>query len=210
MRQRAQLISAGHEKRNKLIVGNVSGLGETIHAAWNFDVHIAVVKQRPQIILFNDGLGEQPDGDAHILIAFHGHTEVEIFEIRGQEFCIWCGDYAVDQDFGGHQVGGFGADFEGVVDFVTADSPTLMMWIRFLEGQRRHNAEVSGFATSRIGEEDRNEKDGSICAFDGAVALCEASDFVAIGTLPNRSVTALTELAILSNFARVGVDGMPV
>ena len=132
----------GLEKRDKSIVGNESGLGETVHAASNFDVDVAIVEQWAQVIVFNDGVGEHPNGDTHILISFHWRAEIEIFEIRSQELCIWCGDDAVDQEFGGCQVGSFCADFEWVVHFVAADCPTYAIWIRFLRAQCGDDAEV--------------------------------------------------------------------
>jgi hypothetical protein len=54
-----------------------------------------------------------------------------------------------------------------------------------------------------------NEMNG-VGAFDSAKSLCEASDFVAVGALPDESFAAFAELSILRNFARVGVDCVTV
>ena len=78
----------------------------------------------------------------------------------------------------------------------------------FLGAQCGHDTEVRGFVTLGNGR-DRNEKD-SISAFNGAEALGEASDFIAIGTLPNVAFTAFAELTIHRNFSHVGVDRVPV
>ena len=37
--------------------------------------------------------------DPHIFIARHGRVEVEILNVDGHEFCIWCLHYAVQEYF---------------------------------------------------------------------------------------------------------------
>ena len=109
------------------------------------------MKQRAQLVLFNHCVGKHPDGNAHVLIAFHGRAEVKILEIFGQKLCIWSGIDAVDQEFGGGQIGSFGADFEGAVSFVATNCPVHSMGFCFLGAERRHHTEVCGFVALRHG-----------------------------------------------------------
>ena len=44
MCQWAWFVAVGFEKRDKLIIGDASGLGEPVHPRSNFDVHVAIVK----------------------------------------------------------------------------------------------------------------------------------------------------------------------
>ena len=56
--------------------------------------------------------------DADIFVSRHWGAEVEVFYVNCHKFCVGSGENAVDQDFDGGEVGGWGADVAFVDDTV--------------------------------------------------------------------------------------------
>ena len=77
--QLARFVAVGLEKGDELIVGKASGLWQAVHAASYFDVDVSVVKEWCEVVLFNDGLRQHPDGHSHVFVTGHWCAEVEVF-----------------------------------------------------------------------------------------------------------------------------------
>jgi hypothetical protein len=63
------------------LVDNDAGLGEAVHAALNFDIYMSVVDKREEVVCLNDFLGDDVDWESHVLIAAHGGSQVEVFNV---------------------------------------------------------------------------------------------------------------------------------
>ena len=84
--QRYRFIAVGGKEFDDLIIGESSGLGQAVYTATNFDENGAVVDERAEIILFDDGVRNHVDeGNAHVLKVFHGGPKIKVFEIGGEE-----------------------------------------------------------------------------------------------------------------------------
>ena len=89
------MVAGRGKLSNELVVGEASGLWKAVHPLADFDIHKAVVEEGLQVVLFDDCVGEEPDGNAHVFVAFHWCTEVKILEIGGHEHGIGRGEDAV-------------------------------------------------------------------------------------------------------------------
>ncbi len=56
-RERNGAVAVGRQKCDELVVGETPGLWETVHSALDFHVHVAIVEQWAQTVLFDDGIG---------------------------------------------------------------------------------------------------------------------------------------------------------
>ena len=90
---------------------------------------MVVVHEGSKIILTHNGVRDDGNGDTHVFIFVHGRFKVKIFEIGGHEAGVGRGNDAVEKDFDGGEIGGFGADISGVIDLVTADGEADAAWI---------------------------------------------------------------------------------
>ena len=61
----------------EVVIGNVAGLGEPIHAFADFDVDMLVVDEQGEIILLHDGDGDDGDWYLHVFVFIHGSVEVK-------------------------------------------------------------------------------------------------------------------------------------
>ena len=95
---------------------NHSGLWKSIHSTANFHVDFTIVDLVHEVVFIDDFLWDHLDGQEHVLVSFHGCTQVEILDVNAHEFCMWCGDYAVEGHFGSGEICDFGADIAGVID----------------------------------------------------------------------------------------------
>ena len=63
----------------------------------------------------------------------------KVFDVNCHEFCVWCGENAVDENFDGGEVGGWGADVAFVDDSVASHGEWNAFGFGFFVGvgQRR-------------------------------------------------------------------------
>ncbi len=69
----AGCVPVWFHKCNELIVGNATGLWESVHAESNFNVDVPFMKWWA-LVLFDDRLREHPNGDTHVLVVGHGRA----------------------------------------------------------------------------------------------------------------------------------------
>ncbi len=105
-------------------------------------------------------------------------------------------------------VGCFGADIVRIVDTITADGPTNATGVSLFGAQGSDDSEICGLAA--FGNVSDFDEEHGVGSFLFAVALCEAANFVGIGVLPKGALAALTEFAVFSKLAGVGVERVSV
>ena len=62
---------------------------------------MVVVDKGSKVVLVHDGWREEPDGDAHVLVARHGGVEVEVLDVDGHELGVGSGEDAVEEGLDG-------------------------------------------------------------------------------------------------------------
>ena len=94
-------------------------------------------------------------------------------------FSVGGGEDTVNEELCSGEIGGFGTDVMGILNFVAAHSPANAMRVDFFGSHGGNDAEIRGFATLGNGG-DRNKIDsvGALCLL---VSLGETTDFFAIG-----------------------------
>ena len=90
----------------------------------------------------------------------------------------------------------------------THDGPSDAVGIGFLGAHRGDDANVRGLASLWHGR--GMDKEDCVAALDGAETLCQSSNFVGVGGLPDGTFTALAQFAVLRDHARVGIDRVSV
>ncbi len=79
------------------VLHNDAGLWEAVHSTLHFAENIAIhVHFVTECTFINDVLWEEFEFPPEVLVAIHGHHEVEVFDVDGLELCIGHGDDAVE------------------------------------------------------------------------------------------------------------------
>lgn len=178
----------GRKVRNKGIIRNLAGLGETVHPLSDFDVDIAIVDKWAEVVLVENRLGDERYRDHHVFIAIHVSVQVEVFDVHGHEHGVWGGQDAVEEEFGCGEAGGFGADITRVVNEVATDSPAHTSRLFFLGTVGDNIAKVGGSAS--LGDLVMADKVDSVGALGLFVALGKTASFFSAGFLPEDTVGA--------------------
>ncbi len=89
-----------------MVIGNLAGLQESIHALPDFDIDMAIVDKGMQVVVVHDGRGKDCHRDVHasIVSRLHGGSKVEIFEITHHAVGAGGGNDAIEKQFGGDEV----------------------------------------------------------------------------------------------------------
>ncbi len=78
------------------ILRNDAGLWEVVHSMLPFAKNIAIRIHFVTECVFNDDvLREEFEFHLEVIVAIHGHHEVEVLNVDGHELCIGRGDDAV-------------------------------------------------------------------------------------------------------------------
>ena len=195
------------EIRDEGIIGNAPSLGKTIHAFVDLHINISIDSNCMQVVLLDDVIGNDVNGDVHVFISVHGIVEEEIFNVNAHEAGIWCGDDTVEEDFDSGEVCNLCGDIERIVNFVATYCVSDMSHFLFLWSVITDNAKVGSSAAGRhLGGMD--EKDGvSSCGHGRLSALCKASKFIAAAVFPVVAITAVEEFFVVSWEIGVWIDG---
>jgi hypothetical protein len=160
--------------------------------------------------VFNDGLGNVSQGNAHVFGSFHRGVEIEVLDVQCHKLCFRCGDDAVEEESHCCKVGCFGGDFARIVDAVAADSDADVLILLLLGSVGNNNARVSG-STSwwKLVPADEADVVGASGDRDAGSwqSLSETCPlFYRVG-FPKGSVGGLKELSVLDSQASVTMDG---
>jgi hypothetical protein len=201
-------IAVGLKKSNEAVVGDAAGLWEAVHSFADLDIDVPMVDERRKLVVLHDGVGDDVQGDAHVLVLLHRSVEVEVLQVAGHEASVWCGDGAVEEDLDGGDVCGFGVDLAGVINPIATYGEANASWVRFFWAVGGDDAEIGGlfvFWDLAEGDEEHGFRAGGHI---GAVALAEAAELVLAGRLPEGTFAAMHEFGVLSELPRVGVEGV--
>ena len=123
-------------------------------------MHIAIVVYLVgEVILVDDVLGEQFNFHSEVLVSLHWGHEVEVLDIDGHEFCIRCGDDAVEQEFDREEIGSRRAAVIWIVDEVASDGDAGAVGIFLLRSIGAYDASICDVFASflwdhRLGHEN--------------------------------------------------------
>jgi len=94
--------------------------------------------------MLHDALREGGKGDPHvcIILRWHWGTQVEVLEVAHHASSIWSGQDAVEKEFSGDEVSGFGADIAVILNSVAADGPACAVWYRLFGVVCAHDAKI--------------------------------------------------------------------
>jgi hypothetical protein len=173
-----------------------AGLWQAVHAFANFHKDAVVVNEGLESVLEHDVRWDVAHRDPHVFLAIHGVVKVEVLDIKRGKPGTRGGDYAVEQELGSGQVGGFSADVTGVVDLVTATGEADTFFFVLVGLVLGNDAKVSGFAPDRKVRE-RDEPDGVGTRWHvGKHTLGQPPYFVGRALAPFGAVGATKELVV--------------
>ena len=96
----ARVVAMCSEAFDEQLLCNHTSLGQTIHAATNFNVDFAIMDLVHEVVLVDDFLRDDVNVEEHVFVAFHWCPQVKVFNIDTHEFGIGSGGNAVEEDFG--------------------------------------------------------------------------------------------------------------
>jgi hypothetical protein len=190
-------IAIGHKFLDELLEIDDASFFETIHAAADFDVGMAVVIERDGVFI-DDFLWDAFAVDAHVLVVGHWGAEVVVLYVHAEvpSALARVGDDAVEVDFGVQHGDGGRACVARVVKLVTAGSAADVVYLFLLWVNIADEIGVGYLAVfGDLGLVDEITRDGSFDAVGGFCAdtLEEASEFVGCTAGPLCAVGALSE-----------------
>jgi hypothetical protein len=154
----------------------------------------------------DDGLGQHGDWDTHVFVACHWRAKIKVFEVASHELSIGIRNDTVEQQFVGNDVGSFCCHVAREINAITADSPADTTGVFFFGMKGRHDAEISGLASFwNLGPINEEE---SIGAFGITKTLGQASNFLDVRGLPERSFAAFAQLFVLGDLIHIRVEGI--
>ena len=127
-------IAMWRKEFGEAVISNAASLGKAVHPFADLDVDVVMMDERCKLVFCHDRVGDDGDGDAHVLVLLHGRVEIEILEVGSRETGIGCGDHAIEEYLDGSEIGGLGADIAIVLDAVAADGEADMA--RVFSGRR--------------------------------------------------------------------------
>ena len=81
------------------IVREFTCLFEAVHSISDFKVDPPIVYLFSQVVFVDEFLWNDRDLDADIFRPIEWHPQVEVFDVKAGEFCIWCSKYTVGDEF---------------------------------------------------------------------------------------------------------------
>ena len=87
------------ESLGEEVLNNDTCLGKTVHATLYLTKYVAIqIDFVPKAVFFDDILWEQFQFHVKVFVSIHGSHEVKILDVDSHEFCIGCGDDAVEHE----------------------------------------------------------------------------------------------------------------
>jgi hypothetical protein len=126
---------------SEAVVSDGAGMWKTVHPFADLNVDVVMMDERCKLVLSHDGVRDDGDRDAHVLILLHGRVEIEVLEVNSNEVSIRCGDHAIKEYLDGSEIGGFGANIAIVLDAIAADGETDSTRVRFFGAEGSNNAQ---------------------------------------------------------------------
>ena len=114
------------------MVSKDSGLRKTINAATNFEINPTVVSKGKEIVFFNEFVSNIGELDADVLSMIEGSCEIEVADVKTDEFRTGPREDAVDLKFEGFKGACVGADVAGVDDAIASTSDASVILLLFV------------------------------------------------------------------------------
>ncbi len=132
----------GKEQALEVFVGSAAGLWEAIHAFPDYHIDVSIVDKVMELVVVHDQVGNGQDGDAHVGVIgqWHGCAKVKVFEVAHHALHAQCGNDAIEKEFCGNYVSGFGADIPKVFNPVATHGPAYIVWVGFFRSVGTDNA----------------------------------------------------------------------
>ena len=109
----------------QLVIGDAVRLFETWHAFADLCIDPAVgADEAVQVVLFDDIVQEEIQGEFHVLVSCHGGAVVEVFDVERHKSGIRGIYGAVEKTLRGGESGAVGSGGSRVVDYVAANCDT--------------------------------------------------------------------------------------
>jgi hypothetical protein len=93
------VVPVAVEMFDQFVIGKAAGLWEAVHALAYLHVDETIMGDCGHIVVVNYSLGEQRNGDAHVLESGHSGIQVEIFDVNRHPFGAGGGYGAVEEVF---------------------------------------------------------------------------------------------------------------
>ena len=126
------MVSLCFEMCLELFVCKDTCLRQAIHTPSYFYHHHAVDCDCIEVVLCDNGGGNDCYGNAHVFVFCHGCAEVEIFDVCCGVSCSMCGDGGVEMAFDCGEVCGGSGKVTIVCDSVTSNCEPHSFWFRLL------------------------------------------------------------------------------
>ena len=133
----------------KVIICQFACLGKTVHALVDTTINMAVMDSVLEVVEGDDAVRGDRDWDADEFGFKEIGVEVEIAELDGHESAIGGANDAVEEKFGGGEIGCLCCFVARVVDSVATKSPADASRLWFLRAIGSDDADVSGIFVAR-------------------------------------------------------------
>lgn len=105
----------------------------------NFDENIAVVDGWCKVVVIHDFLRDVLDGDLHVLITRHWHSQIEVLDVNGHELGMLGEEDTVGVHLDGGEIGSWSVGFSGIVNLIATDGETDVTFFGLLVGLESSN-----------------------------------------------------------------------
>ena len=129
----------------KELVGKDSGLQKSINDATNFKVDPAILDAVGEVVFCDEFFGDIRETDANVFGTVERSTEIEVADVKGDEFGAPTREDAVDDELDEFNRGGFSADVAGITYAVVSNGDVSAVGIRFSRADFADDLCVSDF-----------------------------------------------------------------
>ncbi len=147
--------------------------------------------------MLDDFVGDDCNGQSHVLVSFHGSVEVEIFKIDAHEFGARGAENAVEHEFGSGEIGSGTSDIAVVLNSVATGSPADAFGVGFLRAVSADDSDVGGllvFGDLVAMDEKQGISASRHCGLRSQ-SLEESTDLLRVGASPMCAVAAFDQFA---------------
>ncbi len=125
-----------------------------------------------QVLLVNDVLGKQLEFHTKVFVSPHWCHQVEIFKIKGHEFCIGSGYYTVEEEFDHQQICSGCSAVAWVVNKVSTHCDACSVFIFLAVTKHAYNSCICLVALSVTWFVFFSNKEDGFCGCGKAAYVC--------------------------------------
>ena len=180
---------------------------QTRHAFADLRIDPAVgADKAAQVVLFDDLVMEEIQGEFHVLITCHGGVVVEVFNVERHKPGVSGIDGAVEKTLHGGEAGAVGGGGARVVEYIANGGDTDTVNLGLVQADGGNHAGIGDLAVG--GDAGFGHVEDSVGATRHASddALGEAADIIGQAGAPGRLVGALEKMAKIQGFTGNLID----